>query len=174
MIAVLQAILVIGLNLVPAGGVVLRGWSPATALVLYWCENVVGSVLISLRIALHRRTTRQRGHYRGHYAVKDGATGRVRTRPSSFLAEFTTTSLAFCFVHGVFLAALLAIVVKEAPDRLLPPSKGPPAEAPRWFLWIARRLGQKKHGKTGQDVSIWWRETTRAERQRIEEDEQIV
>jgi hypothetical protein len=256
MIAVLQAVFVVVLNLVPAGGVVLRGWSPATALTLYWGENLVGSVLIALRIALHRRMTRKRGHYRGQIDVKDGTTGRVRSRPSTFLAEFTTVGLAFCLVHGVFLAALLAIVVKESPspaelrqglpwmlgaqlgwflldlpylrnwsfaelkrlaDRLigriglihfalmggmliaafssrpraffaafgtlkaladlgslLPAGSGPPAEAPRWFLWTTRRLGQDRHRKTRQDVATWWRDTTRAERQRVEEDEQVV
>jgi hypothetical protein len=34
MVAVLEAIFIVGLNLIPAGGVVFRGWSPATVLKL--------------------------------------------------------------------------------------------------------------------------------------------
>jgi hypothetical protein len=75
MIAVLQALLILGLNLVPAGGVALRGWSPATALTLYWCENLIGSVLVALRIAIHRRLTRNRGHYQIQINGREHAPG---------------------------------------------------------------------------------------------------
>jgi hypothetical protein len=43
MMTILQIALSVAVNLVPAGGVVFRGWSPATALALYWCENLMCS-----------------------------------------------------------------------------------------------------------------------------------
>lgn len=114
MFTILQMALAVFQNFIPAGGVVFRGWSPATALTLYWCENLVGSILVALRIAVHRRLTSKRGHYRHQINANSPADERART---TYLAEFLQTSLAFTLVHGVFLAALLAAVVKQGPDR---------------------------------------------------------
>lgn len=246
---IVQAVLSIFQNLIPAGGVVFRGWSPATALTLYWSENLVGSVLIALRIAIHRHLTRKRGHYRPQINKEDGD----RKRPPTYLSEFTSISLMFTLVHGIFLAALLKIVVRAGPDRdqflqgatlmtvaqvagflidlphirrwsfatlkkrgdsligrigliqfsimggmlisavsshphalfavfgslktmadiagVLPYNSECPPEAPKWFLWFAKAIGQEKHWKTGQDVATWWRETELAAKRRVEEDE---
>src|SRR3954470_19882916 len=108
MITALQMALAACQNLIFAGGVVFRGWSPATALTLYWCENLVGSLLLAGRIALHRRLTRKRGHYRPQINARDGEDRGVQGQ--SFLSEFATLSLAFCLVHGIFLVALSVLV----------------------------------------------------------------
>jgi hypothetical protein len=55
---------VAGANAVPVAGVFLAGWNGATALTLYWCENLLGSLLVLARLALHRRLTRKRGYER--------------------------------------------------------------------------------------------------------------
>ena len=55
---------VAGANSVPVAGVFLAGWDGATALTLYWWENLIGSLLIALRILVHRLLTRKRGHWR--------------------------------------------------------------------------------------------------------------
>ena len=114
MITFLQMALSVCLNAIPAGGVVFRGWTPATALTLYWCENLVGAILIALRIAIHRRLTRRRGHYRLQINAKDNPGKGVSQ--VTYLGEFLTVSLAFTLVHGIFLAALLTIVVKVSPN----------------------------------------------------------
>jgi hypothetical protein len=54
-----------GLNAVPVLGVLGGAWSSATALALYWCETVLLSMLIAVRIELHRHATHKRGHLCG-------------------------------------------------------------------------------------------------------------
>ena len=68
----------LGVNSIPMGGFFLGGWSPATTLVLYWFENLVGSLLIGLRIALHWRLTGKRGHYQAKVTSETSRGGRLR------------------------------------------------------------------------------------------------
>jgi hypothetical protein len=112
------------LNALPVGGLLFAGWSPATALALYWCENVLGGALVALRIALHRSRTRKRGHYRRHLGLQISGTLRVAgrsepidTAPKTLLAEFLWSAGLFTAVHGVFLWLFLAMVLHAAPDR---------------------------------------------------------
>ncbi len=113
LITIVQIALAVFQNGVPAGGVVFRGWSPATALTLYWCENLVATILIAVRIAVHRRLTRKNGHY--VTVVDMSKPNRPRSR-STYLAGFLTLSLGFTLVHGVLLAAMLLLVAKMRPD----------------------------------------------------------
>ena len=102
-------------NGVPGGGL-LVGWSPATALTLYWVDNLVGSFAMGVRIALHRRLTGASGHDRGQLGATS-RTGSSAARPfRSFLAEFLVTSVAFTLVQGVFLAVLLGGVMDARPE----------------------------------------------------------
>ena len=91
------------------------GWSGPTALAIYWGENAVGTIFIALRIWLHRRLTRKRGHYRNHLGLQVSG---------GFLAEYLTTSLIFTLGHGVFVLAIFALIFKDAPD----------ADTMRWAL----------------------------------------
>src|SRR6185295_3720279 len=59
----IRAFQLVGLNSVPVVGVLAVGWSDGTALALYWCESVLGALLVALRIRLHRKATNKRGHY---------------------------------------------------------------------------------------------------------------
>jgi len=70
-------------------GVFILGWSVATALALYWIENVVTIVLVALLFVLHRAVTQKRGHSRG------------------FLKAFLFQSSTFTFFHGLFLAMFI-------------------------------------------------------------------
>lgn len=113
----------VGLNALPLGGLFFAGWSPATALALYWCENAVGGALVALRIALHRARTGKRGHYRRHlgFEIKGKLTvaGRaqpVDLAPGTLLAEFAWGGTVFTVAHGVFLWLLLAGVMHQTPD----------------------------------------------------------
>lgn len=106
-------------SVVPGGGFLVGGWSAATALTLYWVDNVVGSVAMGARIFLHRRWTGVSGHRRPHMNVTVTTSGRdgvvTRTEFRSFLAEFLVSSLMFSLAHGVFLAAVLGYIL-ERPD----------------------------------------------------------
>jgi hypothetical protein len=117
---------VLGLNAVPIGGVMLAGWTTGTGLTLYWCENLIGTAMNALRIALHRRFTHKRGHYRGQLGVTVGDSGnqpghrpdqRRKTQWRSFLTEYVAGSLIFTLAHGLFLAIILGGVIKSWPTK---------------------------------------------------------
>jgi hypothetical protein len=111
----LQALRVLGVNAVPVLGLLLGRWDTATALVLYWCENALGSALVALRIAAHRDQTGASGHFRTHFGgsehvrmtVTTGA-GRRELRPRSLLAEFAALAGGFTAAHGLLLLLLLS------------------------------------------------------------------
>lgn len=107
-----------GGNAIPGGGFLVAGWSPATALTLYWIDNLIGSIATGIRIVLHRRWTGASGHARGQLGATY-RTGKYAPERSfkSFLAEFVVTSLAFSLVQGVFLAFFLTGILDAVPNR---------------------------------------------------------
>lgn len=117
----------VGINAVPLGGVFLAGWSPATALSLYWWENLVGAALVALRIAIHRALTRKRGHRRLQLGVRQDVGDEERKprrraspsdhgEPGSFLAEFLLVAGAGTAVHGLLLWGLLRGFLETGPE----------------------------------------------------------
>ena len=106
----LRALQAVAPNLVPAGGWFLAGWEPSTALIVYWAENLIASLAIGIRIALHRRLTRKRGHEGG------------------FLVGFLGVALVFTLGHGLFLAVILFGVMDRAID------SGAAIAGIRWML----------------------------------------
>lgn len=86
-------------NLVPATGWFLGGWAASTALVVFWFENLILTVLIGVRILVHRRQTRTRGHEGG------------------FLARFLTPALFITIAQAFFLAFVLGAVLDAPLDR---------------------------------------------------------
>ena len=98
----------LGLNAVPAGGFLLGSWSWDTALKLYWFENLVGGLLIGLRIALHRRWTGKRGHFRPHAFSSAPSYGKQEPakHSGSLLASFLAPTMLFTVVHGFFIGVL--------------------------------------------------------------------
>jgi uncharacterized protein DUF6498 len=125
----------LGVNSVPLLGFAAAEWTQGTALALYWVENLVGALLVGVRIALHRRWTGKRGHERppegltSSAATVRGARGhrppaapppRRSGPPGTFLREFMTTVLAFTFGHGVFVAALIFLVLPQHGERVDP------------------------------------------------------
>jgi hypothetical protein len=102
----LNLLFVLLVNAVPLYGVFKLGWSASTVVVLYWFENVLSVVFTSARIALHRRLTRKRGHWRaGQLGTKVG------DKPSTagLLGEYATMTIVFTLVHGIFVFAFTAI-----------------------------------------------------------------
>jgi hypothetical protein len=115
----------LGVNLVPLGGVFLAGWSPATAFTLYWCENLIGSVLVAARIAIHRAATGKRGHRRLQLGLQSQGELQVAGKrkkwrheggqAGSFLVEFLLFAGAGTAVHGLLLWALLRNLLESGP-----------------------------------------------------------
>jgi uncharacterized protein DUF6498 len=85
-------------------GVYWLGWSVATAVALYWCENVIAIVLISLRFLLHRAITHKRGHSRG------------------VLKGFISSAGIFTAFHGLFIVMIVFVAIPNmAPEEKLDP-----------------------------------------------------
>ncbi len=99
-----QFLAALGINFIPAGGFFFGGWSAGTTLGVYWFENVAASLLIALRIVLHRRLAPRQGHI--HYEPRQGTS----KGNGSLLAYFLPISLIFSFAHGIFLAAIFLVL----------------------------------------------------------------
>jgi hypothetical protein len=120
----------LGINAIPVAGVFLGGWSGATALSLYWWENLFGCVLVLTRLLLHRRMTHKRGYERLHLTLasrdgggepiqpwKPGSRGKPKVKRSgSFVQEFAVAALAATVVHGLLLWFVLSKVLERSPD----------------------------------------------------------
>lgn len=157
---VFALIQVLALNGVPLYGVYVLGWSWGTVLVLYWCETLMGTFFITLRMVLHRRLTHKRGYDRPQLGIKQN------DKPfRSFIPEFVTGSLIFNLAHGLFLGVILGLMLQDRPDvavHLSSLRKGFAAMAlimvgsfavdcqnlrDRPFAWI-RALAQRSMGRT--------------------------
>jgi hypothetical protein len=88
-----------GHNAVPVSGWFFGGWSPGTTLAIFWIENLVLTVFIASRVAVHWTATRKRGH-------EDG-----------FLKNFLVTSLVFTVAHGIFLGFILGTMMPASVNR---------------------------------------------------------
>ena len=111
----------LGINAVPMAGVFVAGWDGATALTIYWWENLAGSLLVALRLLLHRRLTRKRGYGRLHLtlASRDGKgapPGSSQLRPGSFVQEFAVAACAATVVHGLLLWFVVSRVFASDAD----------------------------------------------------------
>lgn len=100
----LQLFNALGVIAIPALGWFTLHWSGATTLVVYWVENVATCLLVTARIAVHRRWTPKYGHFRYGAPQANGSANQ------SFLAGFALISLAFCAAHGIFLGAILGLL----------------------------------------------------------------
>lgn len=105
MIRFVHLLTLLGVTAVPAAGWFGGNWSGGTTLAVYWFENVAMCVFVALRIAVHRRWSPRRGHYRYQAPSSDRRGGR-----GSFLSGFLLTSLAFSAAHGVFLGVILFLL----------------------------------------------------------------
>lgn len=111
------------INAIPALGFLFGAFGTGNTMLIYWVENLLGGLMIAVRIALHRRWTQKQGHYRTHVNTttttttrRGGRVSQTRQSSSNFLAEFMLTHLIFTLAHGVFLVFLL-FVMRVLPDR---------------------------------------------------------
>lgn len=118
MVRVIRALLSLAAGAVPLWGVLAEDWTDGTGLALYWCETLLVIPLMTIRIGLHRRWTRKQGHGFPLFVPQlEAGEKRVARefRTGQFLREFVGKSLGFTLVHGIFLAALLFLLL---PDQL--------------------------------------------------------
>jgi hypothetical protein len=119
----------LGINAIPVVGVFLHGWSGATALTLYWWENLTGSLLVAARILIHRALTRKRGYQRLQLQLGANQAAEPRRRrhgkpprppqlerKGSFLAEFLAMACAATAVHGLLLWFVVGKLLAERAD----------------------------------------------------------
>jgi len=103
-------------NAIPLYGVRYLGWSASTVVVLYWFENLLIAVFTCARIALHRRLTRKRGHWRGGTL---GVKVNDRLLTTGLLGEYATMAFVFTFAHGIFVGGFLLIAAQNHGDSAL-------------------------------------------------------
>ena len=103
---------VLATSLVPLAGVLWFGWSASTFLWVFWSETLLTGTANVLRIWLHRRLTRARGHWRRQ--IDDSPTralGKEKPKPeTTFLAEYATILYVFTLAHGLFLGVFLLML----------------------------------------------------------------
>ena len=99
----------LGLNAVPALGWFIADWSVGTTLVLYWLETLLGTLLVAIRIILHRRLRPSQGHC-DYQAPNQTASAGNR---STYLSAFLVPALVFTCAHGFFLALLGAMMTSH-------------------------------------------------------------
>jgi hypothetical protein len=92
----------VGVNSIPVVGVLFGDWSNATALAVYWLENLIASLLVAARLWLHRRWQEP---------DRDGTTPMAK-RPS----ELLMMAIPFTLAHGLFLGFVFVVVSKLTPD----------------------------------------------------------
>ena len=107
---VLPLLTAIGLNAIPAVGWFAGDWSAGTMLVLYWLETLLGTLLVTGRIILHRRIRPSKGHW--DYQAPDKQAPPPNNR-SSYLSAFLVPALVFTFAHGIFLVALGGMMIAK-------------------------------------------------------------
>src|ERR1035437_10921113 len=101
----------LGLNAVPAFGWFVGNWSAGTILVLYWLETLIGTLFVAGRIILHRRIRPSKGHW--DYQAPQTQGQQQGTNRSSYLVAFLVPTLVFTVAHGIFLAALGFMAIKN-------------------------------------------------------------
>jgi hypothetical protein len=109
-----STISVLGINAVPAGGLLLGGWAVETAVLLYLIENVVTVLLAGLRVRLLSPVREEWGSSRPREWGTVTINGRtVRQKPSpyrergSLLTSYLLVGLGFSVASGIFILFFL-------------------------------------------------------------------
>ncbi len=99
---------------IPLVEVIWSGRSPATLVLLFWFETVLGVVTGAIRIVVHRRATGMTGHHAPITATSNKDTGaadviRELGDENTYLRHFLGITTLFTFAHGVFVLALVFV-----------------------------------------------------------------
>lgn len=79
-------------------GLITGRWTAATTLALYWFENLVSGILVTLRVLIHRLLTHDGGHY---------AAGALSGSKLTILPGVAISSIGFTIGHAIFLAVII-------------------------------------------------------------------
>jgi hypothetical protein len=88
-------------NAIPAWGVFTLGWSVGVLLILFWLENLIGVLLMALRLHLHQRVS-QDPFYADREAAPSMTVNGKQVRFASHARGFLSMALPFALAHGVF------------------------------------------------------------------------
>ncbi len=110
---------VVAVNAVLVLGFFWGRWTAGTVLVLYWFENLVSSILIGLRVYIHRKLTNMRGHYVLNISeTKTGTTYgfavKKRRSVGTILQGYLIFAVGFTLVHAIFLGSILRMSPETA------------------------------------------------------------
>ena len=105
----LSLIVLIVVNLLPIFGVIYANWSVFEIVALYWFENVVIGVVNVLKILTCCPTDDSEEDQKlPEYLRPSASTGMLQHLSKIFLVPFFSFHYGgFCFVHGIFVFALL-------------------------------------------------------------------
>lgn len=100
------------MSAIPLVEVVWTGRSPATLVLLFWFETVLGLVTGAIRIVVHRNATAKTGHYAPTTVVSDkdadaDAVVRELGDENTYLRHFLGVTTIFTIAHGVFVLLLV-------------------------------------------------------------------
>ena len=140
----------LGVNSIPIVGVLVGDWSPATALSVYWCENLIAALLIAARLALHAA---------GTTALKNRPQRPIRVvlvHLSIIAGMFLLAWLERPDAFFAFFAFFVGCKVLSDATSLLPRvDPGTPGAPPKWLSRIMRRF-PRQNGETFEE---YWRRT---------------
>lgn len=100
------------MSVIPLAEVAWSGRSPATLVLLFWFETVLGLATGSIRIVVHRRVTAKAGHHVPTGVVSDSNAGvyealRQLGDENTYLRHFVGITTIFTIAHGVFVLLLV-------------------------------------------------------------------
>ncbi|MBE7521348.1 MAG: hypothetical protein HS109_03070 [Burkholderiales bacterium] len=100
------------MSAIPLAEVVWSGRSPASLVLLFWFETVLGLVTGAIRIVVHRRATAKAGHHVPTGVVSDANAGaeealRQLGGENTYLRHFLGITAVFTIAHGVFVLLLV-------------------------------------------------------------------
>ena len=107
----------LGINAIPVGLVVVGGNSAATAMVLYFLENLISILLSAARVRILAPANDEAYADMGSDKVETTVDGVVRSQKTILrtrrvlITDFVTLALIFSLATGIFLAAFLFLIL---------------------------------------------------------------
>lgn len=110
---------VVAVNAVLILGFFWGRWTAGTVLVLYWFENLVSSILVALRVYIHRKLTNARGHYglntsEARTKTTYGFAVKKKRSVGTILQGYLIFAFGFTVVHALFVAILVGALPESA------------------------------------------------------------
>jgi len=107
---------VLAVNAVLVLGFVVGRWTAGTVLALYWYENLASSILIAIRVYVHRRLTNKSGHYVLNTTKTTNKNVTKTTRSvGTLLQGYLLFAVGFTVAHALFIGILIH-ALSESPS----------------------------------------------------------